>query len=127
MAMQERVLQSKRLHFSESRNFCGFNNVFARSNGKILAQRGAVMRKRRQHKNKKFLQAVGLAIRFFRLELCLSQEELGARCNVHRTYITEIESGVRNISLLTLANVATALEIRAWRLLHYEEGQEPDR
>ena|SRR5579883_3376762 len=80
----------------------------------------AIMRKRRQHQNKKFLLNVGEAIRFRRLELSLSQEELGTRCTVHRTYITEIENGMRNISLLTLQNLAQGLRLKPWQLLRFE-------
>lgn len=123
-----RVPQYQRLGYPNHGTFvdsttCLLEGATAKSS---LGWMYAVMLKRRQHHNKAFLQAVGLAIRFFRLELSLSQEELGERCNVHRTYITEIEGGQRNISLLTLANVACALEIRAWRLLHFEQEQEQE-
>jgi transcriptional regulator with XRE-family HTH domain len=77
------------------------------------------MRKRRQYLNKKFLLAVGETIRSRRLKLSLSQEELGARCDVHRTYITEIENGMRNISLLTLQSLAHGLGLEPWQLLQF--------
>lgn len=84
------------------------------------------MRKRRQHQNKKFLRDIGETIRLRRLELLLSQEELGERCGVHRTYITEIENGMRNVSLLTLHNLAKGLRLQPWQLLRFESEDGKD-
>lgn len=39
----------------------------------------------------------------------LSQEELGAKAGVHRTYIGKIERGEKEISLRTAAKIAGAL------------------
>lgn len=55
--------------------------------------------------------ALGLAIRQFRGERGLSQEELAARAGLHRTYIGDIERGVRNPTLLSLVRMAEALEV----------------
>jgi DNA-binding XRE family transcriptional regulator len=82
------------------------------------------MRKRRQHISKKALKDVGDAIRALRVERLLSQEELAERCGVHRTYITEIENGLRNISLLTLAALAEGLEVKSCVILHCPEAHD---
>ena len=52
----------------------------------------------------------GQAVRKLRLEQKLSQEELAERCDLHRTYISDIELGKRNVSLENIERIAAALE-----------------
>ena len=52
----------------------------------------------------------GQAVRKSRLELKISQEELAERCDLHRTYISDIELGKRNVSLENIERIAAALE-----------------
>ena len=40
----------------------------------------------------------------------ISQEELALKAHLHRTYISSIELGKRNISLLNIEKLAIALE-----------------
>lgn len=54
---------------------------------------------------------VGNRIRELRNILGISQEELGFRSGVHRTYIASLEVGKRNISIVTLEKIVNALEI----------------
>jgi transcriptional regulator with XRE-family HTH domain len=68
------------------------------------------MRKNSNKKKEPFLEHLGNSIRVGRIDLFLSQEQLGFRSGLHRTYITDIENGLRNMSLLTLRRVATALD-----------------
>jgi transcriptional regulator with XRE-family HTH domain len=56
------------------------------------------------------LARFGQAVRTRRLELGLSQEGLAERSSLHRTYVGGIERGERNISLLNLLRLATALD-----------------
>ena len=51
----------------------------------------------------------GQAVRKLRLEQKLSQEELAERCDLHRTYISDIELGKRNVSLENIERIAAAL------------------
>ncbi|KQW09970.1 MULTISPECIES: helix-turn-helix domain-containing protein [Pseudomonas] len=51
----------------------------------------------------------GLAIRRHRELLRLSQEELANRANIDRTYVSGVERGARNPSLLVMQKIATAL------------------
>jgi transcriptional regulator with XRE-family HTH domain len=51
----------------------------------------------------------GLAVKKRRLELNISQEELAARAQLHRTYIGDIERGARNLSLENIERVANGL------------------
>lgn len=46
-----------------------------------------------------------------RRELKLSQEELGRRCGLHRSYISDIERGARSISLRNFGRIADALQM----------------
>lgn len=66
------------------------------------------MQKSKQHK-RRVLKALGLAIRNRRLDLCLSQQELGDLADLHRTHVTDIEGGLRNLSFLTLLRLANGL------------------
>ena len=54
---------------------------------------------------------LGSAVRLRRKSLGLSQEALAERANLHRTYVTDIERGSRNISVESIYKLATALEI----------------
>ena len=42
----------------------------------------------------------------------MSQEELGERAELHRTYIGGIERGERNVSLLNMERIANALKVK---------------
>lgn len=62
-------------------------------------------------------RAYGAAVRARREELDLSQEELGFRSDLDRTYISGIERGVRNPTLKIVGRLAKALATPASRLL----------
>ena len=64
---------------------------------------------------------VGFNLRKLRKERGLSQEGLAFECGLHRTYISGVERGVRNPTVLVLEQIAIALEIPSSRLLE-EEG-----
>lgn len=57
------------------------------------------------------LISVGERIRVLRKRKQLSQLALSARSGIDRTYLSDIENGKRNISLLTLNNLALALDV----------------
>lgn len=63
------------------------------------------------------LVAFGLRLKSQRLEKQLSQEELAAITELHRTYIGSIERGERNVSVLNLYKIASALDISIEDLL----------
>jgi CheY-like chemotaxis protein len=46
-----------------------------------------------------------------RAEMGISQEELADRAGLHRTYISDVERGVRNLSLESIEKLARALEL----------------
>ena len=53
----------------------------------------------------------GFAVRTRREELKLTQEELAERVGIHRTYLSDIERGTRNPSLINIDRIATSLSI----------------
>lgn len=51
----------------------------------------------------------GRRLRRYRTAAGLSQEELAHRCGLHRTYVGSVERGERNVALLNIVSLATAL------------------
>ena len=66
------------------------------------------------------LLAFGLRVKQLRLGKNLSQEKLAQICDLDRTYISGIERGTRNVSLLNIAKVADALDVSLSELLQFE-------
>ena len=60
---------------------------------------------------------VGRNIKKVRQDRGLSQEGLAFECGLHRTYISGVERGVRNPTVLVLEQIAKALRIPTARLL----------
>lgn len=75
-------------------------------------------KKTRQNKHSADIrERFGYAVQKRRLELDLSQEELAELSSLHRTYVSAIERGVQNISLLRMQQIAKALQITISELL----------
>lgn len=53
--------------------------------------------------------AFGLAVKSMRKSLAITQEELAWRAGLHRTYVTNVERGVCNLSLESISKLAKAL------------------
>ncbi|HNZ02437.1 MAG TPA: helix-turn-helix transcriptional regulator [Anaerolineaceae bacterium] len=64
------------------------------------------------------LKRLGARIRFLREQAGISQETLGLRSGLHRTYIGAIERGERNPSVLSLKKIVDALHIHFGDLFH---------
>ncbi len=60
---------------------------------------------------------VGINLKRLRQDLGLSQEELAFESGLHRTYISGVERGVRNPTVLVLEEIAKALKVPAAKLL----------
>jgi len=67
-----------------------------------------------------FKRPFGASVRTWRKRLHISQEELGGRSGLHRTYICDVERGARNVSLESIEKLARALEISTATLFSYE-------
>ena len=57
------------------------------------------------------LTSLGKRLRFFREQKHLTQERLAEKAELDSTYISGIERGVRNPSVISLARVAKGLDI----------------
>jgi CheY-like chemotaxis protein/DNA-binding XRE family transcriptional regulator len=53
----------------------------------------------------------GSSVKTWRKRLGISQEELAERADLHRTYVSDVERGARNLSLESITRVARALRI----------------
>ena len=83
----------------------------------------AVKKSRSVSPEKMLLSDLGDVVRRRRLALNLSQEELAGRAGVHRTYLSDIERGSRNITITVLARLSDALEVKVSRLFRLTEQQ----
>jgi len=63
------------------------------------------------------LQRFGDRLRSIRLRKGISQEKLAEIAGVHRTFVSSVERGERNISLQNIARLAKALEVTMARLM----------
>ena len=64
----------------------------------------------------------GFAVKDRREALGLTQEEFAERAGIHRTYLSDIERGTRNLSLINIERVALALSLRISELFQAVEG-----
>ncbi|WP_185744191.1 helix-turn-helix domain-containing protein [Arachnia propionica] len=62
-------------------------------------------------------RAFGERVRQTRQERGLSQEALAERCELHWTYIGQVERGQRNLSLHNIIKIADGLEVDAGALV----------
>jgi transcriptional regulator with XRE-family HTH domain len=70
---------------------------------------------------------VGRNVRVWRNQLGISQEELAFRAELHRTYVSGVERGVRNPTVLIVGRLARALEIEPHTLLKKSSPQQRSR
>jgi len=82
-------------------------------------------RKQLRVPSKKLRQVLASNIRSFRRKKKLSQEELAAMCDLHRTYVGSVERGERNVTLSTLEAFSSALGVSVIDMLS-ERGAEDD-
>jgi len=63
------------------------------------------------------IRVVAEAVRRARKAAGLSQEELALEAGLDRTYISQVERGKRNVTIVVLARIARALKTTPDRLL----------
>src|ERR1043166_7019909 len=68
----------------------------------------------------------GASVKRQRNRLGLSQEALAERAQLHRTYVTDIERGTRNLSLESIQKLASALGLSVSVLFSRSEQQRDD-
>jgi transcriptional regulator with XRE-family HTH domain len=70
--------------------------------------------------DRQFLQQLGFRIRERRLAQNLTQAALAEQCGLHRTFIGSVERGERNVAVLSLRKIASALRTTPAALLTEE-------
>lgn len=66
---------------------------------------------------KEVLKYFGKNIKKIRLSQEISQEELALKADLDRTYISGIERGLRNVSLINIFKISRALDVTASELM----------
>lgn len=61
--------------------------------------------------NNDIKQLIGKKIRKIRVERKMSQMDIAVKAQLHRTYISEIENGKRNIAIESVESIAYALNV----------------
>jgi transcriptional regulator with XRE-family HTH domain len=77
------------------------------------------MGKRRQQPD--IRERFGFAVKARREELGLTQEDLAGRAGIHRTYLSDVERGSRNLSLVNIERLAAALALSISELFRLVE------
>lgn len=54
---------------------------------------------------------IGLRIKEYRTNLKLTQEALAFKAEIDKTYINEVENGKRNVSVINLEKIISALQV----------------
>jgi len=62
------------------------------------------------------LRGIGSAIRSLRRQRGLSQESLAGLADIDRSYMSSVERGLRNVSVLNIFRIAEALGVPVWEL-----------
>jgi len=65
----------------------------------------------------KIEKKLGFKIKQLRNKIGISQEELASMCNLHRTYISSVELGKRNVSIKNIEKIALSLNVEIFELL----------
>lgn len=76
------------------------------------------------NKDKVILMLFGERVRALRQSRGLSQEALALAAGLDRTYIGGVERGKRNISLINIQKIASALEVSPADLLLFQQEAE---
>jgi transcriptional regulator with XRE-family HTH domain len=63
----------------------------------------------------------GYAVKLRREALGLTQEDLADKAGIHRTYLSDIERGTRNVSLINIERLAAALALSLSELFRLVE------
>jgi transcriptional regulator with XRE-family HTH domain len=61
-------------------------------------------------------RAFGAAIREQRMGLKLSQEDFAEVCGLHRTYISQVERGLKNVSFDNIRRISIGLRLKSSEL-----------
>lgn len=69
-----------------------------------------------------FTKHFGQRVRYYRKKQGLSQEQLAELCDLHPTYIGQLERGEKNASLETIMHICTGLNVTPSQIFeHFSE------
>jgi len=71
----------------------------------------------KMNRDKQLLEQLAKNVKALRKSLSLSQEGLAFECDIDRTYISKVERGIANPSLLILLRIADVLDVEIKDLL----------
>ena len=66
---------------------------------------------------KNSLKILGKNVKYYRHEIKYSQETLAEKCNLSARYMSDIENGKGNVSIVTLERLAKELKVDTYILL----------
>lgn len=75
------------------------------------------------HSGNELKVAFGHAVRKYRMARNLSQEKLAEEADIHRTYIGDVERGIRNVALINMSRIAAALGVPLSELISDMESR----
>ncbi len=70
--------------------------------------------------NTKVLKNFGKNLKYYRLQLGITQEDLAAKVNLHQTTIAKLELGQINPSLKTIYILTRALKIKLTNIMDFD-------
>jgi transcriptional regulator with XRE-family HTH domain len=76
-----------------------------------------------KHRKIDFKKVVGQQVRKLRLSAGLTQDVLSERCGIYRTYLSRIEAGSANPTLLVLIALASTLDVHVCELFREPEEE----
>jgi len=71
-----------------------------------------------QHSEIDFKKIVGRQVKKLRLKAGMTQDVLSERCGIYRTYLSRIEAGSANPTLLVMIALANTLGVHVCELFH---------
>ena len=77
-----------------------------------------IILKKTLYTERMLLKKIGANIRILRKKSNLSQIDLAVAVGIDRSYLSAIENGKRNITIMLLQNIATILAVNIEDLLH---------
>jgi DNA-binding XRE family transcriptional regulator len=103
---------ARRHDFWKNVTHCRCNLSYASGYRAAMKKRGA---------KEDIRERFGFAVKLRREELSLTQEDLAGKAGIHRTYLSDIERGSRNVSLINIERLAAALSLSLSELFQLVE------
>jgi len=76
--------------------------------------------------NNEYIKKIGITLLKLRKKKKVSQEKLSELANVHRTYLSDVEGGKRNLTVTVLKRIVDALSIEMSYFFEMVEREDND-